>query len=60
MIYKFKCNQSVIDTLEVECENDLVVFTTTVYEGGTTNFFMDKEDVYKMIGALHLLHKEMK
>lgn len=67
MIYKFNCrhhNSGKSDTLEFfatkSLEKDLVVFEAFNSEVGTTEIFLNKEDIYKLIGALHLLHKEMK
>lgn len=61
MIYKFKKENI---NLEVEQTNEETV-TITLYndEEGDDNVMdvgLHKSDIFKLIGALHLLHKEMK
>jgi hypothetical protein len=60
MIYKFECKDIDFCNLEVELRDENVVFT--IEEQGTIplSIFLDKKDIYHLIGALHLLHKEMK
>ena len=60
MIYKFECKEIDLCSLEVEPRSENVVFT--IEEQGTIplSIFLNKKDVYHLIGALHLLHKEMK
>lgn len=63
MIYKFKQDDQAV-ILEVELINDQapvdMVQLTIMAEHGSNCVYLYKEDVYKLIGALHLLHKEMK
>jgi hypothetical protein len=64
MIYKFEDYDTI---MEVELFNednsgeliDKVDFTIT-QEKGFFNVRLKKKDVFMLIGALHLLHKEMK
>lgn len=69
MIYKFECLMGSNDAMEVksvdgDCyestENKLIQFSIENESIGTAYFVLTKDDVYKLIGALHLLHKEMK
>ena len=69
MIYKFNQQESGV-SLEIEHFNeenkskelpDVINFSIISDESG--DFFgidLSKQDVYRLIGALHLLHKEMK
>jgi len=66
MIYKFKNDDE--KTLEVEFFNstnfdeeciDVIHFTITNENKDSIYFEMTKSEVFKLIGALHLLHKEM-
>jgi len=60
MIYKFE-NESA--TLEVQQFNDETVFFTIIDEVEDDNYLiahLSKKDVYHLIGALHLIQKEMK
>jgi UTP-glucose-1-phosphate uridylyltransferase len=63
MIYKFR-KQDQDSILEVEniteLENVGIVELTIITHNGTRSISLYKDDVYKLIGALHLLHKEMK
>lgn len=63
MIYKFR-KQDQDSILEVEkiteLENVGIVELTILTPNGTRSISLYKDDVYKLIGALHLLHKEMK
>ena len=58
MIYKF---EKVSSDLELKNFNDeeleLRIITP---ESDECIIYLDKKDVYHLIGALHLLHKEMK
>lgn len=66
MIYKFKDSDDF--TLEVERFTnetdygsvDVVSFTSVNNDDTFISVELDKKDVYHLIGALHLLHKEMK
>lgn len=58
MIYKFIDEAT---TLEVELfSENSVCFRILDEEESPVNAFLDKKDIYHLIGALHLLHKEMK
>lgn len=66
MIYKFKDHAEKI--MEVELFNkenfieqciDSIDFTITNENEDSIYFSMTKIEVFKLIGALHLLHKEM-
>ncbi len=60
MIYKFECKDIDFCNLEVELRDENVVFT--IEEQGTIplSIFLDKKDIYHLIGALHLIQKEIK
>ena len=66
MIYKFKDSDDF--TLEVERFTnetdygavDVVSFTSVNNDDTLISVELDKKDIYHLIGALHLLHKEMK
>lgn len=64
MIYKFVCvegnaTMELYQTNENDKERNSLVFD--ICENGTRNYIcLDKKDVYHLIGALHLLQKEMK
>jgi len=67
MIYKFLCKHDSSaelyhnETMEVsilKLNKDLVRFECN-NEEYTAEIFLNKTDVFKLIGALHLLHKEM-
>ena len=66
MIYKFK--KDGVD-FEIELMQDLdngkilseqVVLSVSDYSEEWNSIHLSKKDVYHLIGALHLLHKEMK
>lgn len=67
MIYKFE-NIKYNTSLEVEKfeddlqsqRNEVVSFSCTDASGDCISVELDKKEVYYLIGALHLLHKEMK
>lgn len=57
MIYKF---QDETTTLEVELFNEKsVVFTVLDENNEPVCAYLNKKDIYHLIGALHLIHKEM-
>lgn len=67
MIYKLNCkheNSHHSDALEFFAkkteQKDFVVFECFNENVGATEIYLNKEDVFRLIGALHLLHKEMK
>jgi len=66
MIYKFADYESAIDMEVNHIENtnpepDSILFTIkTDEEALELNIHLNKKEVFKLIGALHLLHKEMK
>jgi hypothetical protein len=57
MIYKFEDPATV---LEVELFNEKSVSFAVMSEDMSIKAYLNKKDVYYLIGALHLLHKEMK
>lgn len=58
MIYKFEDEAT---TLEVELfRENSVCFTVFDEQDNPINAYLSKKDIYYLIGALHLLHKEMK
>lgn len=64
MIYKFNKQKNCLEVERVD-ENsflpDGVTFSIiNMNESTTQSIKLNKEDVFKLIGALHLLHKEMK
>ena len=68
MIYKFE-NYVIPSIMEVELTvtdeiaNDFRVVLFAIQEQGHEEWHsieLSKDDVFKLIGALHLLHKEMK
>lgn len=63
MIYKFKCNEFYTQ-MEVQLREDLdenyVSFTLEEKDNLPLNLYLSKKDIYHLIGALHLLQKEMK
>jgi hypothetical protein len=65
MIYKFETKHSVLEIelskAEDENDNDTVMVSVKYDDmNGFVTKSLFKNDVYKLIGALHLLHKEMK
>ena len=65
MIYKFETKHTVLEIelskAEDEEENDTVMVSVKYSDMiGFVTKSLFKNDVYKLIGALHLLHKEMK
>jgi hypothetical protein len=65
MIYKFETKHAVLEIelskAEDEEENDTVMVSVKYSDMiGFVTKSLYKNDVYKLIGALHLLHKEMK
>lgn len=68
MIYKFTEHETGVN-MEVEHFNesnqslnlpDSICFSIEIDTGETNSIHLLRDDVYKLIGALHLLHKEMK
>jgi hypothetical protein len=59
MIYKFECKEITLCNLEVELRNENVVFTIGEQGEIPLSIFLNKKDIYHLIGALHLLQKEM-
>ena len=66
MIYKFTQQEACIN-MEVEHFKDnlkeipdSICFSIGESDDDMKQIHLSKEDVYKLIGALHLLHKEMK
>lgn len=58
MIYKF---EKVSSDLELKNFNDEELELRIINpESDECIIYLDKKDVYHLIGALHLLHKEMK
>ena len=63
MIYKFEDTRANVScALEVELNNDKdkVVFSVEDCKEFVGSILLSKEDIYSFIGALHLLHKQMK
>lgn len=64
MIYKFECNEIKDSAMEVELRSDLssdyVSFTIEHEVDVYMSIFLSKKDVYHLVGALHLIQKEMK
>lgn len=68
MIYKFIEHETGV-SMEVEHFNELnqsfnlpdtIAFTIISDDNSSRTIHLLKDDIYKLIGALHLLHKEMK
>lgn len=62
MIYKLECQNEKLKSIEFEKvdEEHLLITIINRYEDEMQSLFLNKKDVYYLIGALHLLHKEMK
>lgn len=63
MIYKFRQDdQDAILEVENTTEQTLVgtVELSIITQEGLSSIILYKDDVYRLIGALHLLHKELK
>jgi hypothetical protein len=63
MIYKFEDSREHANcALEVGLNNekDKVDFSLEDCKEFVGNLLLSKEDIYSLIGALHLLHKQMK
>ena len=62
MIYKLECQNEKRKSIEFEKLDDehLLINIINRYEDEEQSLFLNKKDVYYLIGALHLLHKEMK
>lgn len=59
MIYKFECNEIDSSNLEVELREKNVVFTIEEQGNFPLSVFLNKKDIYHLIGALHLIQKEI-
>jgi hypothetical protein len=62
MIYKLECQNENRKSIEFEKvdEENLLITIINGYEDEIQSLFLNKKDIYYLIGALHLLHKEMK
>jgi hypothetical protein len=68
MIYKFESLNGGIEAMEIKiiygdcCDsNEETVLQFYIRNESDDSYFeLTKQEVYKLIGALHLLHKEMK
>jgi len=60
MIYKFECKEIDSCNIEIELRDERLVFTIEEQGSIPLSIFLDKKDVYHLIGALHLIHKEIK
>jgi hypothetical protein len=61
MIYKFK-DEELDSTLELEKRDGNIVEISIKFDYDDDvwrNIFLNKEDVFKLIGALHLIQKEL-
>ena len=61
MIYKFK-DEELNSTLELEKRDGNIVEISIKFDHDDDvwrNIFLNKEDVFKLIGALHLIQKEL-
>ena len=61
MIYKFRDVERE-STLELEKKDKEIVEISIKFDYGDDvwrNIFLNKEDVFKLIGALHIIQKEM-
>ncbi len=61
MIYKLKCSNSKVTSMEVEKTdaNNISITISDKDDKSMQMIFISKEDVYYLKGILHLLHKEM-
>ncbi|MEY4125992.1 MAG: hypothetical protein RL737_181 [Bacteroidota bacterium] len=62
MIYKFYDIERDV-TIEFELINDNTLLSVSICSDGAStvsSMYLDKKDLYKLIGALHLVQKEMK
>lgn len=62
MIYKLECKNEKLKSIEFEKvdEEHLLITIINKCKDEEQSLFLNKKDVYYLIGALHLLHKEMK
>jgi hypothetical protein len=60
MIYKFECKEINFCNLEVELRDENVVFTIEEQGSLPLSIFLNKKDIYHLIGALHLIQKEIR
>lgn len=60
MIYKFNDETRIDANVEFELiDNRLSIFSIDNHKGETVSISIDKKDVFRLIGALHLIQKEM-
>ena len=60
MIYKFECKKEVLSNIEFQLLLDNLVITINEEGVPPVSVFLDKKDLYHLIGALHLIQKEIK
>jgi len=60
MIYKFECKNQNSTSCEFEQIDEDYLSIVIKDEESFNQLFLDKKDVYHLIGALHLIQKEMK
>jgi hypothetical protein len=63
MIYKFNCKKQHLDSIEFKIEDELLLVTMIQDDNGEYlqyDTYLAKEDVFKLIGALHCIQKDMK
>lgn len=61
MIYKFNHCTSQLEVQLLQEETEAIEFSIRCEKDGIWNtIYLSKKEVYHLIGALHLLHKEMK
>lgn len=61
MIYKFTDETKINSNLEFELvENKLNIFAEDNHSENHVSIDLSKDDVFKLIGALHCIQKEMK
>jgi hypothetical protein len=60
MIYLFRTDNLIELELEQTHEEIATLSITSFGEDLTLNYALCKQDVFKLIGALHTIHKEMK
>ena len=60
MIYKLECKESVVCNLEVELRDERIVLSIEEAGENPLSVFLDKKDLFRLIGALHCIQKEIK
>jgi len=60
MIYKFECKEIDLCNLEVELRDERVVISIEEVGDNPLSVFLDKKDLFHLIGALHCIQKEIK